>query len=297
LSEAELSLFGNIIRDYYRFIDSLLSLLPENTENTIDIIISDHGMQATTLENSVHLDINEILKLIHFATPALGPRPRTVLWDTTQAFNFYDDFLTKRGIFINLKEREPLGIVKKADPHRLNRHLIKKLRKIVTNTGAPLFTSVKSNPNIYDINNTQLPDIYVEINPKAYFSNFITIEKQKIPMREILWYFADITGAHKPEATIIISGNYVNSNEVIRNANIYDIAPTTLSILGIPPSLQMKGKFLNNVFSKEFLIEDKNFIVDRKDLDEKFIRRALNTQDTTLTKEQKDALMSIGYLR
>jgi hypothetical protein len=63
------------------------------------------------------------------------------------------------------------------------------------------------------------------------------------------------SGSHRDEGIFIIVGNKVNTETSMDKAEITDIAPTILYLLGIPIQGEMDGKILLDCFRKDHLEE------------------------------------------
>jgi hypothetical protein len=62
-----------------------------------------------------------------------------------------------------------------------------------------------------------------------------------------------ISGVHQPEAVLVLSGNAIKHGAQLQSPGIYDLAPTMLSLLGLPVGEDMDGRVLSEVVSEEFL--------------------------------------------
>ncbi len=62
------------------------------------------------------------------------------------------------------------------------------------------------------------------------------------------------TGDHRPNGIFIASGEMINNFGMIDTIHVYDIAPTILSLLGIPIPRHMDGKVMKELFSNKIAI-------------------------------------------
>lgn len=61
-----------------------------------------------------------------------------------------------------------------------------------------------------------------------------------------------LSGCHRPEGILVVSGNVVNKNNKSINAEIIDIAPTILHLLGIPVSGDIDGRVMKDIIRDDF---------------------------------------------
>ena len=59
-------------------------------------------------------------------------------------------------------------------------------------------------------------------------------------------------GSHKPHAFILASGENIKKNQSLQDANIMDIAPTILYLMGQPVPKDMDGKVLMDIVEDKF---------------------------------------------
>ncbi len=71
---------------------------------------------------------------------------------------------------------------------------------------------------------------------------------EPLPLEQFLRTRADFSGVHQADGVILISGPNIRASELIDGADLYDVAPTALATLGLPPSADMPGRVLENVF-------------------------------------------------
>ena len=150
------------------------------------------------------------------------------------------------GIYVNLKGREPFGVVNPSDYDKLRSSIIGELSKL-RYKGRKLEVRVFKCEEVY--NNIQtsgcLPDLIIlptdngiqAINPwiRLDFKNQL--------------FFSMYGGHHRLYGIFLAFGNEIkNSGERLKGVKIYDIAPTVLHIFGLPIPKSMDGRVLKEIF-------------------------------------------------
>lgn len=174
-------------------------------------------------------------------------------WQWSRAFSLPSDF--NGAIRINLKGREPYGLVEKGVEYdALCNELIHELSQLINmDTGRKAVSEVMRVDQFHkgDYIN-ELPDIVVTWAGDApirglYSSRIGIVTGETLPFR---------TGAHRSYGFLIASGNHVVKDGNLDGANIMDIAPTILYLMGQPVPLDMDGKVLLDIIDDEFKINN-----------------------------------------
>jgi len=236
--------FENAIFDYYKFVDAQIGgLLQFADKNTTVLVVSDHGAQR--MEGSVC--INEWLIREGYLT-LLDSHPETPVplaklkidWSKTKAWG--DGGYYSR-ISLNVKGREPQGIVPPEQYDALRAELIEKLEAMPDDKGVLLGTKVHKPEQLYKIRNGVAPDLF------AYFGNLAWRSAGTVG-RESIYTFENDTGpddANHGQHGIFIArppGDRPAGARALDGLNIQDIAPTILSLLGLPIPGEMEGKVI-----------------------------------------------------
>lgn len=165
-------------------------------------------------------------------------------WDRTKAYSIG----TTGGIYINLKGREPKGIVEKGKSYEKLRDFIEnKLMELEDEKGVRLIDKVYKKEEIYSGKYLEdAPDL-IPITEKnvCYFNPRIVGNNI---LQEPEWFRF---GNHKMHGILIAEGRNIKSKEIINNAELIDIAPTVLYLLGIPVPREMDGGVLTNIFHEK----------------------------------------------
>ena len=240
------SAYRNAVLDYYKYLDQELGeLLALTDENTVTIIVSDHGAQA--MEGGVC--INEWLLQEGYLTLLEKPPgivslakakidwSRTVCWGEGGYYS---------RIFFNLKGREPQGVVLPQNYEEIRSEIAKKLEAMCDEKGNPLGTKVFKPEAVYPVVRGIPPELIV------YFGNLTWRSVGSIGYGNILTFDNDIgpdDANHAEEGICIIHDPHTTAlrhASCRENLDILDIAPTILTMMGIPVPEGMKGKILTS---------------------------------------------------
>jgi predicted AlkP superfamily phosphohydrolase/phosphomutase len=233
--------YENAIFEYYQFVDTQIGeLLKLADKNTTVFIVSDHGCQK--MEGSIC--INEWLiregYLTLLETPTT-PTPFAKLkidWSKTKAWG--DGGYYSR-IFLNVRGREPQGIVDLADYDKLRAELAGKIEAIPGPDGKSIGTRVLRPEDLYKFRNGIAPDLM------AYFGNLAWRSAGTVG-RSSIYTFENDTGPddanHGQHGIFIARPPSGKQGEKLANLEIQDVAPTILRILDVPIPDDMEGKVI-----------------------------------------------------
>lgn len=170
-------------------------------------------------------------------------------WKWSRAFCIINDY--SGAIRINLKGREPNGLVEQGKEYdTLCDELIRELGELInTETGKKAVSEVLridelcQGENIWD-----LPDLIVKWTGDApiralYSPRIGTVSGENPDKR---------TGAHRPYGLLVASGQNIIQRKTVEGANIMDIAPTILYLLGQSIPHDMDGKVLLDIIDEDF---------------------------------------------
>jgi predicted AlkP superfamily phosphohydrolase/phosphomutase len=169
-------------------------------------------------------------------------------WTRTKAFCL-------RGpgqIRINLKDREPQGIVQRgADYEALVQEISHKLG-MLKDPATDQFVNgqVYIKEQVYSGKHLdELPDItFVPLNSGYSAVNLVDFKSNKVMIDDIL-----ATGIHRSDGMLLATGKAIKRGAGIEHANIMDLAPTILYLMGGEIPRDMDGKVLSAMFTEEFL--------------------------------------------
>ncbi len=235
------SKYEHAIRDYYFFLDrkvgELLSLV--DSETTV-LVVSDHGAKAM----AGGVCVNEWLMekgYLHLQEKPTGVVPfgkAKVDWKRTMAWGeggYYSR------IFLNVKGREPEGVVEPSDYERVREDLRKGLEAITDGQGVNIGTKVYKPEDVYPESKRIPPD------PIVYFGDLSWRSVGSIGLGSTLTFEND-TGPddanHDTHGIFIMKGQGVESRGRREGLNLLDVAPTVLHQMGLEVPADMEGKVI-----------------------------------------------------
>lgn len=232
----------NAIRDYYIYLDNkigeLLALM--DLDKTAIWVVSDHGAQC--MEGGVCFNDWLIREgYLVLKEPVSKPtkfRFDMVDWTKTRAWGeggYYGR------CFINVQGREPNGIIPQDQYDAFCKELIGKLETMPDEKGVPLGTKVYRPNDIYSKVNGVAPDLIVLFGNLRHRSvgsvgnpSLFTMENDTGPD----------DANHAQNGMYILSHPSLGPGKCDDKATLYDVAPTTLKMLGMNVPAGMKGKAL-----------------------------------------------------
>ncbi|MFX1279840.1 MAG: alkaline phosphatase family protein, partial [Promethearchaeota archaeon] len=153
--------FEDVLENYYSYLDKEIGeILELLDENTIIMIVSDHGAKAM----KGLICVNMALEKLGFLKFKSTPQPRTRIgeadidWDNTYAWGWGGYYAR---IFMNVKGREPNGIIKKEEYEKYRDIVSNKLRSVKDMNGNPMDTKIFKPEELYDIIRGDAPDLMV----------------------------------------------------------------------------------------------------------------------------------------
>ncbi len=235
--------FAQAIFEYYKFLDTKLGeLLEKLPPETHLFIVSDHG--AKRMDGGICIN-DWLIKegYLHLKEKPSTPTPLSKVqidWSKTRAWG--DGGYYGR-ILLNVRGREPQGIVEIAEYEKLRDELAEKIRTIPDEKGQPITTQIHRPEDLYRTINGVAPDLLVYFGG-LHWRSIGTVGHDGIHT------FENDTGpddANHAEHGILI---YRTSNDIKREvrlplnfdgARLIDMAPTILRLFGLPPDKDMEG--------------------------------------------------------
>ena len=234
--------YREVIRDYYRYLDDEMgSLLELINEETLILVVSDHG--ARKLDGGFCVNewlIREgLLTLNHYPEQVTPFSKLDVNWDRTTAWSEGGYYAR---VFLNVKGREPRGIIEKDDYERVRDDVRDRLLATVDPLGKPLGTLVFKPEELYRATRNIAPDLIVHFGALAWRS----VGGVGYPSVHVL---ENDTGPddcnHAQHGAFILAGPGVAGAGLIEGAHLLDIAPTLLERGGydVPPNMRERRPF------------------------------------------------------
>jgi predicted AlkP superfamily phosphohydrolase/phosphomutase len=183
-------------------------------------------------------------------------------WSKTKAFR-YSPEMENTGIRINLKGREPNGIVEIEEYKKLMDIIIKNLYELKDpKSGEKIIEKVYKTKEIYSgPHSDKAPDI-------IFFTKDDNYHMEKDFIGEIVSKSTEYV-THKMNGIFIAKGPDISQNLRIEGARIIDIAPTILHMLNVPIPEDMDGRVLKEIFKEKSSLA--NIEVEYKKINEKKI--------------------------
>jgi len=231
--------YEQAFRDYYRYLDSEIGLLIEGLgSDTALMVVSDHGAQS--MVGGIRVNewlIREGYLTLREGAPAGPVKPDMIDWARTRVWG--DGGYYSR-IFLNVRGREPEGVIEPSQVEPLRDELIAKLEALGDEQGNSIGTKAFRPEQLYHTVNGVPPDLIV------YFGNLTwrsigSVGDGAIHTRE------NDTGPddanHAKYGIYIFEGPGMPA-AAPQGARLFDIAPTLLELMGQPVPDDMQGRSL-----------------------------------------------------
>ena len=226
------------ILDYHRHLDELLArLLVHADEETVVFLLSDHG--AKRLDGGIR--INEWLRREGLLATLSEPdgvsslREVGVDWPRTTAWGEGGYYAR---VFLNVKGREPEGVVEPAEYEAVRDDLARRIAAIPDDAGSAIPTAVYKPEELYENPQGVAPDLIV------VFGDLLWRSVGTIGGEEGVQTLENDTGPddanHAQDGLYVVAGPGVEARGRA-DAHLLDIAPTVLELLGIDEPEGMRG--------------------------------------------------------
>lgn len=321
--------YGNIIPEFYEMVDSAIGEILERAPGATVVMLSDHGAGSEEEGFSVnnwlagegflsfrksteplrkfkwpHL-VYKVLRRLKFPGigwtvpmdklktlgPAIDPREGLnvaafINWDKTEA---YAGNHTEQGIYINLKGREPGGIVERGGQYEeLRTRIIERLREVIDpSTGKKLDVDIYRKEEVYNgpcVDDA--PDIFV------FMKDGKCLMQKEIHHKGLFHRAYKSSGTHRPEGMFIVKGRGVKAGNRVEGASIVDIAPTLLYMMGLSVPADMDGKVIDDAFKDDYIKKHKLTSGPSAELDVSKGEGVLGEEESDKVKK---ALRDLGY--
>ena len=234
--------FANAIHDYYCHVDQRVgALLSQCSEETAVLVVSDHG--ARPLMGGVC--INEWFLQKGYLTLKESPTEPTPLdkvaidWSQTKAWGAGGYYAR---VFLNVKGREPQGIVPMSEYEQERSRLVEQLEALTDPAGQPLNVKAYKPQQVYQKVRSIAPDLIV------YFDDLAWRSIGSVGMGSLFTTDND-TGPddanHAPFGLMIFHDpQNPKGGQELSGAQLYDILPTLLARYSLEAPAGLRGKVL-----------------------------------------------------
>jgi predicted AlkP superfamily phosphohydrolase/phosphomutase len=233
--------YADAILDYHVHLDALIGgLLERADDETTVLVVSDHG--AKRMDGGIR--INEWLRQEGYLNTLTEPTEVVSLaeagvdWSRTIAWGeggYYGR------VFLNVRGREPEGIVDPVDYERVRAELVARLQEIRDDRGTPLETVAHRPEDLYEEVNGVAPDLIV------LFGDLYWRAVGTVGGGAGIHTVENDTGLddanHAQDGLLIMAGPGVDHGP-ITGAQLLDVAPTVLDVLGIDIPQATRGTSL-----------------------------------------------------
>ncbi|NCO33284.1 MAG: hypothetical protein GW893_05355 [Armatimonadetes bacterium] len=277
-----------LVREYFSIVDDAVGwLLDKAGDEKAIFVMSDHGFGPLDRKFYVNRWLHDqgwlafdermartqrtkalvklLLKKILLRIPGLGKiatskmtRPMKgrmkayqfldiIDWDKTTAYGVSN---TEQGIYINLKGREPNGIIEPGEEYqRVCKQVADALKQVVDpQDGKSIVSHAYSRDELYSGPHAgESPDIIFFLRDGAYLAD---VKLHPKPFGPTSWTTG--RGTHRLDGTFIAYGPNVKPQSGIRTS-IADLVPCILYQLGMAIPDNLDGKLPLDVFDKEFV--------------------------------------------
>lgn len=235
------------IYSWYRFYDTIiLELLADPSR--ILLVLSDHGFQSLEETpdpfNLWDIDCDRILEFCGL----LARKGSSTEWNRTRCYTYRNlPFDMAVEFRLNLKDREPEGIIDPIISDETTESVSKILRSITTPEGTALFSEV--------LENKDSSSIRCKISRAIDLESTVSFDGRSMPVRRMLFPKALPRGIHTdaPPGIIAVHGPGIRKNQHLSTASVYDITPTALMALGLPIARDFDGNPLTELFEPDWL--------------------------------------------
>jgi adenylyl-sulfate kinase len=235
--------YGNVIKEFYKFLDSRIgSLLALLGDETTVLVVSDHGARTSVGGVCINewLIRNGFLVLRESPCAETPLTPNLVDWSRTAAWSEGGYYAR---IFLNVKGREPEGLVEPSQYEELREELAARLQQMTDENGQPFENRILKPQEIYRVCSNVPPDLMI------YFDGLSRRSIGTVGHGEIL---RSPNGQglddanHDPKGIFIMTRmtdlrDGARRNSRVERVSCLDITPTILREFGLPVPSDLRG--------------------------------------------------------
>ena len=164
-------------------------------------------------------------------------------WTRTRAYS-----LGHMGqIYVNVKGREPGGIVEREDYEAVREEVARALGKLENpRTGGKLVDRVIRREEVFAGPHLDAaPDLLVVMDDFRYIAFPLFASEAAVITSNIR---QNVSGSHRMEGILLARGANIRSGATVSGAKLIDLAPTVLHLMGLPVPDDMDGRVLDELF-------------------------------------------------
>jgi predicted AlkP superfamily phosphohydrolase/phosphomutase len=271
--------YKDVIKDTYIWCDSVIGELLRNVDkDTTVIVVSDHGFKARERIEKEYI-FDKIDRLFEIAGL------KKIKYDSKE-FNVK---VTPPPAWVHKKNIEITGDFSNNEFNLVRENVKEAIRGIkVEETGRHIFKILDDTPSGFAFKiNMQTID-----RPKGFH---ILVKNQEYKMLDFMSEDPAYGEHDADDAVIIVSGKNIRRNQKLRDASVYDIAPTVLYLLDLPLAKDMPGRVLKSAIVRTYLYMNparhiNTYENNGRIISEKPVRSPL---DERIIKER---MRSLGYM-
>jgi len=214
---------------------------------------------------------------------------KDVDWRKTRAYSLGS---TAGQVYLNVSGREPMGIVQPGSEFEEVRDaIIRELEGFVDDeTGERVVEEIYRKEEIYSGPHLEkAPDIL--FLPRGL--EIAAFGEYEFASHRILDPSWGVSGSHRMDGLLMMKGERLLQGREIEGAQIIDLAPSVLYLLGLPIPKEMDGKILRNAFLERAFEETPPLFVEEGSFD--FQPEEVYSEGEE--EELKERLRSLNYLK
>ena len=230
------NVYTDKVRNFYKKIDDIIArFLDIVPEDTLIILLSDHGFCFVNKE----LIVNNYLEEIGVAKIDRGKLD--VRQSKAVSYGYGD-------VWLNMKGREPNGVVEKGDYEREREKIIEFLEELKVNGEKPIKKVVKREDVYWGPYLDEAPDLVICFNPGWQAVRRVESIEKRPDKRYVIdnpMWSGGHDGTHDPldvPGLLGILGPGILTKETEARNRLWDVAPTILKAKNIPIPSDMDGK-------------------------------------------------------
>jgi len=221
----------------YRFVDACIGLLMERLpEESALLVVSEFGVRGVALTDYLAVDLIGLLERLDLLRRAPDG---SIDWASTRVFPMPEAPGSSRRLCLSVRGRDEGGVVDQGSAAALKRDTISRLRGLATRAGQPLFSKVD---DVEASGRQDGAEIELTENLAIDPEGVLEIAGEAIEARALYRRVSEDFAVHDPEGILLAAGGGVAAGRHGWSARLEDVAPTLLTLLGLPSRSGMPGR-------------------------------------------------------